>query len=171
MGHSYRRGREVREHEPIHGHSRRIHVQDETQHTRGVPSSEQVEGAGHQCACQADAGVGVVNKYGAKKTEIDGITFHSQAEARYYTQLKVLKRSKQIIDFTLQPSFVLLDKFKDNTGKVQQAITYKADFLIDHNDGTKEVVDVKGMVTQQYTLRKKMFLHRYPDYKFSEVKA
>lgn len=39
------------------------------------------------------------NKYGARKTQVDGITFDSRAEAKYYEQLKWLKVSKQIKDF------------------------------------------------------------------------
>lgn len=118
-----------------------------------------------------NGGAWSMSKYGARKIEVDGIHFDSFAEAKYYKDLKILKSSKQIKNFDLQPKFVLLDKFKDNTGKLQRAITYTADFIIEHNDGTLEVVDVKGMITQQYTLRKKMFLHRYPYYQFSEVKA
>ncbi len=34
------------------------------------------------------------NKYGAKKTTLDGITFDSKAEARYYAALK--QREKQV---------------------------------------------------------------------------
>lgn len=41
------------------------------------------------------------NKYGARKTQVDGITFDSRAEAKYYEQLKWLKVSKQIKDFRL----------------------------------------------------------------------
>lgn len=102
---------------------------------------------------------------------VDNIKFASQAEAGYYKKLKLLKSGKQIKDFSLQPKFILQDKFRDNTGTAQRAITYTADFLIEHNDGTEEVVDVKGMVTQQYGMRKKMFLKLYPQYKFTEVSA
>ncbi|MDI6686527.1 DUF1064 domain-containing protein, partial [Bacillus subtilis] len=31
------------------------------------------------------------NKYGERKTQVDGITFDSRAEAKYYEQLKCLK--------------------------------------------------------------------------------
>ena len=49
----------------------------------------------------------MLNKYGAKKVLIDGITFDSKAEAKFYTQLK-----ENGVDFELQPRFLLQDSFK-----------------------------------------------------------
>lgn len=42
------------------------------------------------------------NKYKAVKTTVDGIKFDSKAEARRYTQLKLLERAGQI-----QPDIIL----------------------------------------------------------------
>lgn len=100
-------------------------------------------------------------KYGNRKVEVDGITFDSAMEARYYKHLKLLKEQRIVEDFELQPKFVLLDKFKKN-GKTYRAITYNADFKVKYSDGNIEVVDVKGMVTQQFELRRKLFEYRYP---------
>lgn len=101
------------------------------------------------------------SKYGNKKVKVDGITFDSALEARYYKHLKLLKEQRIVEDFELQPKFVLLDKFKKN-GKTYRAITYIADFKVKYSDGNIEVVDVKGMVTQQFELRRKLFEYRYP---------
>ncbi|ASS66228.1 DUF1064 domain-containing protein [Paenibacillus sp. RUD330] len=112
------------------------------------------------------------SKYGARKTQVDGIKFDSHAEAAYYQQLKLMKRVGQIKDFECQPRFRLLDAFKDYFGNTVKSINYTADFLIHHHDGSKEVIDVKGgdaTKTQAYTLRKKLFLNRYRDHKFTEV--
>ena len=112
-----------------------------------------------------------MSKYGAKKTTVDNIKFDSQAEARYYNQLKLLKAGKQITEFTLQPEFVIFDPFRDNTGKHHRAIKYRADFYIQYPNGTEEIVDVKGVRTEGYMMKRKMFMQRYPKYRFSEVKA
>lgn len=40
------------------------------------------------------------NKYGAKKTVVDGVTFDSKAEARRYQQLKLMQQAGEIIGFT-----------------------------------------------------------------------
>lgn len=100
-------------------------------------------------------------KYGNKKVEVDGILFDSVMEARYYAHLKRLKEQWIVSSFELQPKFVLLDSFKKN-GKTFRAITYNADFKVWYTDGRIEVVDVKGMITQQFELRRKLFEYRYP---------
>lgn len=100
------------------------------------------------------------NKYGAKKTTVYGHTFDSKREADYYLELLDLKRRGIVTDIRLQPSYELLEGFTDNTGKRHRPITYTADFLVIYADGHTEVVEVKGMKTRDYILRKKLFLHK-----------
>ena len=110
-----------------------------------------------------------MNKYNARKTIVDNIAFHSQKEANYYCELKLRRMAGDIQDFVLQPEFTLLDGFIDCTGKRQRAMKYKADFTILHNDESEEVVDVKGHKTKEYLIKKKLFLAKYPEYKFTEI--
>lgn len=91
---------------------------------------------------------------------IDGITFDSIAESKYYEQLKWLKQAKQIKDFKLQPKFVLQDGFKKN-GKTFRSIVYKADFEIHKLDGSVEIVDVKGKITKEFAIKQKLFERKY----------
>lgn len=112
-----------------------------------------------------------MSKYGAKKTEVDGIRFDSKAEAKYYQELKLMKVTKEILHFDLQPEFLIHDSFVDFSGKKQRAIKYKADFMVYHINGKKEVIDVKGFRTAEYKLKRKMFMSRYPQYTFTEVQA
>jgi hypothetical protein len=107
------------------------------------------------------------NKYGARKVMVDGITFDSVAEGKYYLQLKWLKQAKQIKDFKLQPRFLLLESYKKN-GKTVRKTEYVADFEIHNLDGTIEIVDVKGVETPIFKLKKKMFEARY-DYSLKVV--
>src|SRR5690625_4420542 len=92
------------------------------------------------------------NKYRNHRVEIDGHTFDSKAEARYYKQLKLRKRAEDIKDFELQPRFRLQEGFNKD-GKRYRPIDYVADFKIHHNDGSIEIVDVKGTQTQVFRLR------------------
>lgn len=108
-------------------------------------------------------------KYSNKKTEVDGITFDSRKEADYYCELKLRLKARDILGFTLQPEFILQEPFTDNAGKAHRAVIYRADFIILHKSGLEEVVDVKGMKTKEYLIKKKLFLARYPQYKFLEV--
>lgn len=112
------------------------------------------------------------SKYGAKKTQVNGITFDSLAEAKRYRELMLLQRSGIVTDVQLQPSYTLIPGFKHKaTGKRVQAITYKADFLVTYADGHQEIEDVKGMLTPVYKLKKKLFMNAYPELTIKEVSA
>ena len=79
------------------------------------------------------------SKYGAVKTQIDGHTFDSKKEADYYMELKMRLLAGEIRGYCLQPIFILAANLK-----------YKADFIVFNNDGTSEVIDVKGFKTKEY---------------------
>lgn len=100
------------------------------------------------------------SKYNAKKVVIDDIKFDSKAEAAYYQQLKLLKMTGEVVSFDLQPEFVLQESFRKN-GKLYRAIKYKADFLVRYSDGHEELIDVKGMLTNEFILKRKLFEMRY----------
>lgn len=88
------------------------------------------------------------NKYGAVKTQVDGITFASKKEARRYTELKLLERAGQIRNLELQPRFDFIINGV-NCG------FYKADFR--YFEGQKRIVeDCKGMRTPIYALKSKL---------------
>ena len=44
-------------------------------------------------------------KYGNIKVTIDGHSFDSKVEARYYGQLKIMQKGGLILGFDLQPKF------------------------------------------------------------------
>lgn len=111
-----------------------------------------------------------MSKYRAQKITIDGITFASKAEGQYYTQLKLLQRAGEVKEFKLQPRYKLLPTFRKN-GKTIRGIDYVADFLVTYRDGHQELIDVKGMRTPVYTMKKKMMEYQYPDLTIKEVQA
>jgi len=91
-----------------------------------------------------------LNKYNAKKTTIDGITFDSKKEGARYSELKLRLRDKNnpITNLKLQPKFKCV--VNDKT-----ICTYIADFRYLEND--KLVVeDTKGFKTPVYRLKKKL---------------
>ena len=112
------------------------------------------------------------NKYNARKTTVCGRTFDSKREAEVYLELLAQKQAGEIVRIGFQPSYTLLAGFKDNTGKNQKPITYTADFFVTYADGRSEVIEVKGVRTRDYLLRKKLFLHmmRDTDIIFREVR-
>lgn len=108
------------------------------------------------------------SKYKSKSIVVDGISFDSKEEARYYEYLKKLKAQDKIQNFELQPKLILIESFK-YFGKTERSMTYTPDFLIYHVDGSTEYVDVKGYSTQQGEIRKKLFKYRYRNSKLTWV--
>lgn len=96
-----------------------------------------------------------MSKYRNIKTTIDGITFDSRKEADRYCELKLLQRAGEITDLELQVPFTLIPAFSLN-GKKHTAIKYVADFVY-RRGGKRVVEDVKGMRTDVYKLKKKLF--------------
>lgn len=81
------------------------------------------------------------HKYGAKVTWVDGIRFDSMAEAEFY------RRVKTDIE-ELQPKVYL----------TRAKLLYKPDFLM--KDGT--YIDIKGMETPVFKLKKRLWKHYGP---------
>lgn len=111
------------------------------------------------------------SKYNAKKATVDGHTFDSNREAERYCELKLLEKAKEIRNLELQPRFLLQDKFKDKMGTTHRKIEYVADFMYIDKDNKKIVEDVKGVLTDVYKLKKKLFLKIYDEqYDFREIR-
>jgi hypothetical protein len=97
-----------------------------------------------------------LNKYRNIPTVVDGLRFASKAEARRYQELCLLQRAVAVYTansvrwFLRQPSF-------DLPGGVR----YIADFLVIWDDGRITVEDVKGVETQVFKIKKKLFEEKY----------
>lgn len=133
-----------------------------------------------------------------KKKVVDGLTFDSTTEANYYVYLKEQQMLGNIISFDMQQTFVLQPKYiyfnneivteddarykevdkerkkynklnPDNKIGIVQGIKYIADFDITYKDGTRKVIDVKGIKTADFKLKEKMFNFRYPHLNFECV--
>ena len=91
------------------------------------------------------------HKFFAKRTEYDGIKFDSKKEANYYLQLKQRIKCNEVIFFLRQVPFHLPGN-----------VTYRVDFQEFHQDGTVHFIDVKGMQTKDFIMKKKMVESLYP---------
>ncbi len=101
------------------------------------------------------------SKYRAQPTEVDGIRFHSKAEARRYSELKLLEKAGEVKELELQPEFPLYAPSK-SWGKHELVCTYVADFRYRQGPrGVLVIEDVKGMKTPVYRLKKKWFQAQY----------
>lgn len=105
-----------------------------------------------------------MNKFGAKKTVVDGILFDSKSEAKYFRELVLLKHGGIVTEIELQPAFVIVDAYRHPvTRKIVRCSKYVADFRVTYASGHVEVVDVKTKATRTstYLLKKKLFESRY----------
>lgn len=101
------------------------------------------------------------SKYNAAKVTLDGHRFDSRREARRYEELKQMEAAGKIAQLELQPRFELQPAFRYR-GEAVRKIEYVADFrYLDYERGGLVVEDVKGMRTDVYRLKKKLFLAKY----------
>ena len=111
------------------------------------------------------------SKYRSEKANADEKVFDSRKERNRYLELKNQQERGIISGLECQKQFVLQEGFRDKDGKWQRPITYICDFF--YQEGDEWVVeDVKSRMTQQlpvYRLKKKLFLRKYPEYRFREL--
>lgn len=100
----------------------------------------------------------VRSKYGARKKEIDGLTFDSTKEARHYVDLQHRQRMGEIENLQCQPTYYL---WVDG----HPIARYTADFRFrDRRTGAWVVQDVKGgkaTRTEAYRLRRTLVQAQY----------
>lgn len=106
------------------------------------------------------SGSGKASKYHARKVTVDGVKFDSQLEADYYCELKLRQRAGEIDGFSRQARFVLT--YGDDQTR---ATEYVCDFVVFYPDGHYEIIDCKGMKTDIFKLKEKMFKAKYPKLK------
>lgn len=99
------------------------------------------------------------SKYHAKKTCVDGITFDSRKEADRYLVLKGMEEDGTIEGLRRQVRYELVPAF-DVDGRHYRPVFYVADFVY-REDGKEVIEDVKGMRTDTYRLKSKLFARRY----------
>ncbi len=91
----------------------------------------------------------VYSKYRAKKTEVDGITFHSKREAKRYGVLKLMQMAGEIVDLRLQVAFPLAFN-----GVL--ICSYVSDFAYRTKTGNYIVEDTKGYITREYKMKRNL---------------
>lgn len=98
------------------------------------------------------------NKYHAKSATFQNVTYHSKLEAAYAQELELRKKSKDIKDWQRQ---VKLD-LKING---QHITNYYIDFIVTHNDDSREFVEVKGLELGVWKLKWAIFEATFDSFK------
>ncbi len=109
-----------------------------------------------------------MNKYRNKKVIVDDYIFDSIQESKRYKELKLLLKTGKIQELELQPHFLLQESFRKN-GKTYRKIEYIADFKYKEN-GKTIVEDVKGMQTDVFKIKHKIFEKLYPNLELKIIK-
>jgi hypothetical protein len=101
-------------------------------------------------------------------TAIPEPVFDSKAEAEYYLILKEKLDAGEILKLILQPRYTILKEFIKH-GKKWSKAEYVADFEVHYADRI-DVIDVKGLETETFKLKWKMFEANYPDLRLTCIK-
>ena len=98
------------------------------------------------------------SKYGAQKTEVEGLVFDSRHAAMRWRELRLLQRAGEIADLQRQVKYILVPAQVDENGKVaERAVSYVAAFVYrDVRSGDTVVEDAKGMHTRDYIIKRKL---------------
>lgn len=110
------------------------------------------------------------NKYNNTRVRVDGNWFDSLAEASQYRVLRQRQADGEITRLRIHPVYVLQERFTAPDGTKVRAITYTPDFAYDEA-GHDVAIDVKGVETQVYRIKRALFLKRYPNIRFEVVKV
>lgn len=103
------------------------------------------------CPCVKYRKQGRAQKYGARKTTVDGVTFASKKEADYYVKLRFAKMSGMLSYFLRQVPFHL-----------PGGVKYVCDFAEFWHNGQVVFTDTKGFRTRDYITKRKMVEALYP---------
>jgi hypothetical protein len=117
-------------------------------------------------------------KYRNERVKVGNHFFDSKAEYRRYNELKAREMAGEIRDLEIHPAYVILPDFT-RRGKAYKGVLYVADFS--YKEWRKEktssqlhwayvVEDVKGVETEAFRVKKKLFLATYPGIIFRVVK-
>lgn len=93
------------------------------------------------------------SKYGNRKTLYKGEMYDSKKEADYAQTLDLMTKARdaraRVQSYGRQVPYPIFVREK-------KICTYLADFVVTYADGSVEVVDVKGVKTDVYKLKKKL---------------
>jgi len=111
------------------------------------------------------------NKYNNKSTEYAGIIYHSAKEADFARTLDTLKSaanpSERVVSWERQVKISL-----DVNGF--HITNYYVDFRAQFADGHEELIEVKGMETEVFRLKRRLleatYLHDHPEVEYHIIK-
>lgn len=112
------------------------------------------------------------NKYGAKKQEFNGKLYDSKYEASVAQELDLRLKAKDIL--SVEPQFKIEAWAYRSDGSKAFLVKHKVDFRIQLKDGSYELIEAKGVETDDYKWRRKflenIWLPDHPDHTYRVVR-
>lgn len=100
-------------------------------------------------------------KYGNKKVVDRGRSFDSIAEHRRFLYLDEMQKAGEISDLRCQVEFEIIPATIKPSGGKERPTKYLADFAYFDRAGNLVVEDVKGPVTPEFRIKRKLMLWRH----------
>lgn len=106
-------------------------------------------------------------KYGNRASDYNGVIYDSAFEAEYAQELDLRLKAKDIKAWRRQVKISIdINEY--------HICNYFCDFEVEHNDGSLELVEVKGLETDVYRIKRKLleavWLPNNPDYTYTVIK-
>ena len=98
-------------------------------------------------------------KYSNTKVSDGALTFDSKAEHKRWQYLALLERAGEIRELRMQVPFELIPAQVSPDGRKIRPTFYLADFCYTDSTGAFVCEDVKGAVTPEFRLKRKLMLH------------
>lgn len=112
------------------------------------------------------------NKYGAKKTEYNGKKYDSKYEASVAQELDLRLKARDIL--SVEPQYKIEALCYRSNGLPAFSVKHKVDFRIQLKDGSYELIEAKGVESDDYKWRRKFLEHiwlpDHPDHTYIVVK-
>ncbi len=103
------------------------------------------------------------NKYGSQKTIFNNQKYDSKGEAGHAAELDLRLKAREVSKVERQITFPLYGK---NGTRIT---THRVDFLVTYPDGHKEVEEYKGFATQEWKIKRDLFVDNYPDILYNVI--
>lgn len=112
------------------------------------------------------------SKYNAQRTQALGRSFDSKFESTVAVDLEGQKERGEILDYDCQYKVEMWAY--DKSGKPVIKKMHKIDFRVHHKDGSFELLEAKGIETDDYKMRRQflleLWLPEHPDHYYTVVK-
>lgn len=112
------------------------------------------------------------NKYGAKKTVFNDRKYDSKFEAGVAEDLYARQIAGEIV--AVEPQYKVEIWIYREDGHRAFKVSHKVDFRVEHNDGSFELVEAKGVETADYKWRRRcleeLWLPLHLDHTYTVVK-